>query len=50
MNKFEALVQEGGSDFKELISKSSKISFDNQWDAKYENLPVVFALSIDDLM
>jgi len=37
------------SDFKELISKSSKISFDNQWDAKYENLPVVFALSIDDL-
>ena len=35
--------------FKELLSKSEKISLDTSWDATYEDLPVVFVLDVKDL-
>ena len=35
--------------FRELLSKSEKISLDTTWDAPYEDLPVVFVLYVKDL-
>ena len=35
--------------FKELLSRSEKISLDTSWDATYEELPVVFVLDVKEL-